>query len=134
MDVEAVVNQAAQSGFPPNVSDAHTINGHPGPVPGCSSQGTEMGISSQFIFVFTKKHMKKKNSILMQTCPQSTQFSHAFLKIIYQFNRLNLKNLIIPTQFEGIINFFSNLDFSRPPISVLNLNVKRTKAKYIISI
>jgi hypothetical protein len=60
VDVEAVVNQAAQSGFPPNVSDAHTINGHPGPVPGCSSQGTEMGISSQFIFVFTKKHMKKK--------------------------------------------------------------------------
>jgi hypothetical protein len=78
--------------------------------------------------------LKKKNSILMQTCPQSTQFSHVFLKIIYQFNRLNLKNLIIPTQFEGIINFFSNLDFSRPPISVLNLNVKRTKAKYIISI
>ncbi|XP_062154591.1 laccase-22-like [Alnus glutinosa] len=39
VDVEAVVNQAAQSGFPPNVSDAHTINGHPGPVPGCSSQG-----------------------------------------------------------------------------------------------
>ncbi|GLT67459.1 hypothetical protein SLA2020_397690 [Shorea laevis] len=38
-DVEAVVNQAAKSGFPPNVSDAHTINGHPGPVPGCSSQG-----------------------------------------------------------------------------------------------
>ena len=43
MDVEAVVNQATQSGLPPNVSDAHTINGHPGPVLGCSSQGTEMG-------------------------------------------------------------------------------------------
>ncbi|XP_059455968.1 laccase-4-like [Corylus avellana] len=39
VDVEAVVNQATQSGFPPNVSDAHTINGDPGPVPGCSSQG-----------------------------------------------------------------------------------------------
>lgn len=44
-DVEAVVNQATKSGFPPNVSDAHTINGHPGPVPGCSSQGTEMGFA-----------------------------------------------------------------------------------------
>ncbi|KAJ7959697.1 Laccase [Quillaja saponaria] len=39
-DVDAVVNRATQSGLPPNVSDAHTINGFPGPVPGCSSQGT----------------------------------------------------------------------------------------------
>ncbi|KAK9283622.1 hypothetical protein L1049_011872 [Liquidambar formosana] len=38
-DVEAVINQAIQSGLPPNVSDAHTINGYPGPVPNCSSQG-----------------------------------------------------------------------------------------------
>ncbi|XP_041000470.1 laccase-4-like [Juglans microcarpa x Juglans regia] len=38
-DVEAVVNQATQSGLPPNISDTHTLNGHPGPVPGCSSQG-----------------------------------------------------------------------------------------------
>ncbi|XP_057981720.1 laccase-4-like isoform X2 [Malania oleifera] len=37
-DVEGVVNQAAQSGLPPNVSDAHTINGYPGPFPNCSSQ------------------------------------------------------------------------------------------------
>ncbi|KAH6757252.1 Laccase/Diphenol oxidase family protein [Perilla frutescens var. hirtella] len=38
-DVEAVINQAMQAGQPPNVSDAHTINGHPGPAPNCSSQG-----------------------------------------------------------------------------------------------
>ncbi|CAN6705175.1 unnamed protein product [Malus baccata var. baccata] len=38
-DVEDVINQAAQSGLPPNVSDAHTINGRVGPLPGCSSQG-----------------------------------------------------------------------------------------------
>ncbi|XP_010262771.1 PREDICTED: laccase-4-like [Nelumbo nucifera] len=37
-DVEAVINEALGSGLAPNVSDAHTINGHPGPVPGCSSQ------------------------------------------------------------------------------------------------
>ncbi|KAE8695576.1 Laccase-10 [Hibiscus syriacus] len=36
-DTEAVVNQAMQTGLPPNISDAHTINGHPGPVPNCSS-------------------------------------------------------------------------------------------------
>ncbi|KAK8549433.1 hypothetical protein V6N13_027186 [Hibiscus sabdariffa] len=35
-DTEAVVNQAMQTGLPPNISDAHTINGRPGPVPNCS--------------------------------------------------------------------------------------------------
>ncbi|OWM67135.1 hypothetical protein CDL15_Pgr000587 [Punica granatum] len=38
-DTEAVINEALKSGLAPNVSDAHTINGHPGPVPNCSSQG-----------------------------------------------------------------------------------------------
>ncbi|GMH04223.1 hypothetical protein Nepgr_006062 [Nepenthes gracilis] len=39
-DTEAVINQAMQAGIPPNVSDAHTINGLTGPVPNCSPQGT----------------------------------------------------------------------------------------------
>ncbi|KAF9675440.1 hypothetical protein SADUNF_Sadunf09G0032600 [Salix dunnii] len=38
-DVEAVINEATKSGMAPNVSDAHTINGHPGPVSACSSLG-----------------------------------------------------------------------------------------------
>ncbi|KAJ0028667.1 hypothetical protein Pint_35220 [Pistacia integerrima] len=38
-DTEAVINQALKSGLAPNVSDAHTINGQPGPVSGCFSQG-----------------------------------------------------------------------------------------------
>ncbi|XAR50858.1 Laccase [Bertholletia excelsa] len=38
-DTEAVINQALKSGLAPNVSDAHTINGHPGPVSKCPSQG-----------------------------------------------------------------------------------------------
>ncbi|KAL3569691.1 hypothetical protein D5086_029581 [Populus alba] len=38
-DTEAVVNEAIKSGLAPNVSDAHTINGHPGAVSTCSSQG-----------------------------------------------------------------------------------------------
>ncbi|XAR68850.1 Laccase [Bertholletia excelsa] len=38
-DTEAVINEAMKSGLAPNVSDAHTINGHPGPVAGCPSQG-----------------------------------------------------------------------------------------------
>ncbi|RDX86329.1 Laccase-4, partial [Mucuna pruriens] len=37
-DTEAVINEALKSGLAPNVSDAHTINGHPGPVQGCASQ------------------------------------------------------------------------------------------------
>ncbi|KAK6943538.1 Multicopper oxidase, type 1 [Dillenia turbinata] len=36
-DTEAVINEALQSGLAPNVSDAHTINGHPGPVTNCST-------------------------------------------------------------------------------------------------
>ncbi|KAJ8443875.1 hypothetical protein Cgig2_032699 [Carnegiea gigantea] len=36
-DTEAVINQAMKSGMPPNVSDAHTINGHIGPIHNCSS-------------------------------------------------------------------------------------------------
>ncbi|KAK8695747.1 hypothetical protein V6N13_000898 [Hibiscus sabdariffa] len=38
-DVEAVINEALKSGMAPNVSDAHTINGHPGPVSSCPSEG-----------------------------------------------------------------------------------------------
>lgn len=38
-DVEAVINEAMKSGLAPNVSDAHTINGHPGPFSSCSLQG-----------------------------------------------------------------------------------------------
>lgn len=45
-DTEAVINEAIKSGLAPNVSDAHTINGHPGAVTNCPSQGT-----SQIIFV-----------------------------------------------------------------------------------
>ncbi|KAI3759888.1 hypothetical protein L1987_50272 [Smallanthus sonchifolius] len=38
-DTEKVINEALKSGLAPNVSDAHTINGHPGPITSCQSQG-----------------------------------------------------------------------------------------------
>ncbi|KAH6836623.1 Laccase/Diphenol oxidase family protein [Perilla frutescens var. hirtella] len=38
-DVEAVIDEAMTSGRPPNVSDAHTINGHPGPMTNCLGHG-----------------------------------------------------------------------------------------------
>ncbi|GAB4860046.1 Laccase-4 [Ancistrocladus abbreviatus] len=37
-NVEAVINEAMKSGQSPNVSDAHTINGYPGPLAPCSSK------------------------------------------------------------------------------------------------
>ncbi|CAN1257133.1 LAC22 [Linum perenne] len=40
VDVEEVVNQSTATGMPPNISDSHTINGHPGPVSGCPTPGT----------------------------------------------------------------------------------------------
>ncbi|CAH8339570.1 unnamed protein product [Eruca vesicaria subsp. sativa] len=36
-DVEDVINQSTQSGLPPNISDAHTINGLTGPITGCNN-------------------------------------------------------------------------------------------------
>ena len=38
-DTEAVVSQALQTGGAPNVSEAYTINGLPGPLYNCSAQG-----------------------------------------------------------------------------------------------
>ncbi|KAK4767533.1 hypothetical protein SAY86_015283 [Trapa natans] len=44
-DTEAVINEALKSGLAPNVSDAHTINGHAGPVPSCpSSQARRLSV------------------------------------------------------------------------------------------
>nr|TKR79693.1 laccase family protein [Populus alba] len=39
-DPEAIINQALQTGGGPNVSDAYTINGLPGPLYNCSAKGT----------------------------------------------------------------------------------------------
>ncbi|XP_006663136.1 laccase-22 [Oryza brachyantha] len=36
-DTENVINQAMQLGVGPNISDSHTINGHPGPLSECAS-------------------------------------------------------------------------------------------------
>ncbi|XP_072954188.1 laccase-22-like [Typha angustifolia] len=47
-DTEAVINQAMKAGLPPNVSDAHTINGHPGPMSTCatSQDGFKLQVDS----------------------------------------------------------------------------------------
>ncbi|KAJ1392821.1 Multicopper oxidase, type 1 [Sesbania bispinosa] len=39
-DTETLINQAMQTGLAPNVSDAHTINGLPGPLHKCSAKDT----------------------------------------------------------------------------------------------
>lgn len=41
VDTEAVINQAIQTGGGPNVSDAYTINGLPGPSYNCSAKGIQ---------------------------------------------------------------------------------------------
>jgi hypothetical protein len=38
-DTETVISQALQTGAGPNVSDAYTFNGLPGPTYNCSSKG-----------------------------------------------------------------------------------------------
>ncbi|PIN17065.1 Multicopper oxidase [Handroanthus impetiginosus] len=39
-DTETMINQAMQTGAAPNISDAHTINGLPGPLYNCSAKDT----------------------------------------------------------------------------------------------
>ena len=50
-DVEAVINEALKSGAAPNVSDAHTINGHPGPVSSCPSESKRSCYNSIYNFI-----------------------------------------------------------------------------------
>lgn len=40
-DTEVIINQAMQSGGAPNISDAYTMNGLPGPLYNCSSKGMD---------------------------------------------------------------------------------------------
>ncbi|XP_010529771.1 PREDICTED: laccase-4-like [Tarenaya hassleriana] len=51
-DTENVINEALKSGLAPNVSDAHTINGHPGLIKSCSSsQGYKLSVESGKIYL-----------------------------------------------------------------------------------
>ncbi|KAF5751396.1 putative laccase [Tripterygium wilfordii] len=43
-DTEDVINEALKSGLAPNVSDSHTINGHPGQALNCPSQGYTLSV------------------------------------------------------------------------------------------
>ena len=54
-DTEVVIKQALQTGGGPNVSDAHTINGLPGPLYNCSAKGT---VSFCFCFFAWKKLLR----------------------------------------------------------------------------
>lgn len=40
-DTEAIISQALQTGGGPNVSEAYTLNGLPGPLYNCSAKGTK---------------------------------------------------------------------------------------------
>lgn len=43
-DVEQLINEATKNGTAPNASDAHTINGHSGPISNCPSQSNYLAI------------------------------------------------------------------------------------------
>lgn len=49
-DTETVINQAMQNGGGPNVSDAYTINGLPGLLYNCSSNGEGRYILADLCF------------------------------------------------------------------------------------
>ncbi|KAG5106459.1 hypothetical protein JHK82_043429 [Glycine max] len=62
VDPEAVISQALQTGGGPNVSDAYTINGLPGPLYNCSSKGT-------LIYKQPKNSSVKNLTLLKPTLP-----------------------------------------------------------------
>ncbi|KAL0347322.1 UNVERIFIED_CONTAM: Laccase-17 [Sesamum calycinum] len=64
VDPEAVINQALQTGGGPNVSDAYTINGLPGPLYNCSSKVETMSIMSKFSDTFKLKVKPGKTYML----------------------------------------------------------------------
>jgi laccase len=41
-DTEKIISQALKTGGAPNISDAYTINGHPGLLYNCSAKGTNL--------------------------------------------------------------------------------------------
>ncbi|XP_039067949.1 laccase-4-like [Hibiscus syriacus] len=45
-DTEDVINEALKSGLAPNVSDAHTINSHPGLISNCPSHGFTLPVKN----------------------------------------------------------------------------------------
>lgn len=90
-DVEAVINQAIQSGLPPNISDAHTINGHPGPTSTCSSQGTDTGYTLSCVFFPIL--MPPSLPIFFLFYPEFFT-THSFLKeTTFQSESIELKNV-----------------------------------------
>lgn len=49
-DVETLVNQANKLGLPPLPSDAHTINGKPGPLFPCSEKCKTVVLTAKSLF------------------------------------------------------------------------------------
>lgn len=52
-DVEAVINEALKSGGAPNVSDAHTINGHSGPVSSCPLESKRPYYNCIYMYIYS---------------------------------------------------------------------------------
>jgi hypothetical protein len=50
-DTEAIVSQGLQTGGAPNISDAYTINGLPGPLHNCSAEGTVLRGNAKIVLL-----------------------------------------------------------------------------------
>lgn len=69
MDPESVIQQALQTGGGPNVSDAYTINGLPGPLYNCSSKGTK-----KFLFTPIRLYFDIKNVFNMYLSSMTSRY------------------------------------------------------------
>lgn len=81
-DPEDVINQALQTGAGPNVSDAFTINGLPGPFYNCSSNGIYR-LTLLLLFFISFVQFNSQYSIIFQTDFKIVVFSGKKIKYIF---------------------------------------------------
>lgn len=64
-DPEAVVAQALQTGAGPNVSDAYTVNGLPGPTYNCSAKGINLTYLAELYTIKEKENILNTMKIIL---------------------------------------------------------------------
>ncbi|KAL1098490.1 hypothetical protein V6Z11_D05G103500, partial [Gossypium hirsutum] len=82
-DTEAIISQALQTGAGPNVSDAYTINGHPGPFYNCSAKGTKRLVLQYDELIDLARHTFSTLSMRLSTINSSSTLTVVEADAVY---------------------------------------------------
>jgi hypothetical protein len=130
-DTETILSQSLQTGGAPNISDAYTINGLPGPLYNCSTQGTA---SSQGKYTNSTLYNKLYNAQYDVLTSTANFFTSILFKTIITF--LRLVQEVIKHDYHMKIRLYANLKFyfyiaeiiyiffGRLLVALKNLNIK----------